>query len=310
MAVSNLHIRHQGPVLAGLARVAWAALTQRLDSHQGPPDTPGPERMEVVGPRPRVLVTELVRWAGGSGKAWKGTLPPYMFPQWGFPVLGRTLDRVPYPLVKVLNQGCRMELHAPLPLDRALTLRAHLHEVEETERRVRLHQRLETRVEGEDAALTSDVFSVVPLGRRSGGGQRRSPPVVPLEAVEVGRRRLSRSAGLDFARLTGDFNPVHWIGPYARMAGFRGVILHGFATAALATEAVIAGRWLGDPLRFGGLEVRFARPLLLPSTVGVFLSPPDDAGRMPLAVGAAPGGEAAMLGHIWARSAPVGPRPV
>jgi acyl dehydratase len=122
-----------------------------------------------------------------------------------------------------------------------------------------------------------------------------------LDAEEVGRRRLGRSAGLDFARLTGDFNPVHWIGPYARMAGFRGVILHGFATAALATEAVIATRWFGEPARLGGLEVRFTRPLVLPDHVGVFLSPPDEDGRIPIAVGKAPGGEAAMLGHIWSR---------
>jgi acyl dehydratase len=119
--------------------------------------------------------------------------------------------------------------------------------------------------------------------------------------VEVGRRRLGKSAGLDFARLTGDFNPVHWVGPYAKLAGFRGIILHGFATAALATEAVIAGRWLGDTSRLGGLEVRFTRPLVLPARVGVFLGPPDDQGRLPLAVGVAPGGEAAMLGHIWER---------
>ena len=303
MAVSNLHIRHQVPVLSGLARIAWSVLTDKPDPSKGPPETPGPAYAEVVGPRPKALVTDLVRWAGGSPRAWKGTLPPYMFPQWGFPVLGRTLDGAPYPMAKVLNQGCRFDVREPLPMGKPLTLRAHLHSVDDDGTRARIHQQLVTTVDGLEQGLSSDVYSFVPLAKRRKGGPRRSPPIVPLDAVEVGRRRLSASAGLDFARLTGDFNPVHWVRPYAKMAGFRGIILHGFATAALATEAVIAHRWFGDAGRLGGLEVRFTRPLVLPAKVGVFLGPPDEDGRLPIAVGAAPGGGAAMLGHIWSRDA-------
>jgi acyl dehydratase len=258
---------------------------------------------EVVPPRPEVLVSDLVRWAGGDPQAWKGTIPPYMFPQWGFPALGRTLDGVPYPLAKVLNQGCRIEVHAPLPMAKALTLNAHLHGVDDNGSRARIHQRLSTTVDGQDTGLTADVFAFVPLAKRKKDGPKRAPPIVPPDAEEIGRRELASTAGLDFARLTGDFNPVHWIGPYARMAGFPGIILHGFATAAIATEAVIAARWNGDALRLKSLEVRFTRPLVLPASVGVFLSPPDTDGRIPIAVGTTPGGEAAMLGHIEARPA-------
>jgi len=301
MAVTNLHIRHQGPVLSGLVRVAWAAATQKTDQTAGPPETPGPVYAEVVGPRPKALVDDLVRWSGGSPRAWKGTVPPYMFPQWGFPVQGRTLTGIPYPMAKVLNQGCRFEVQEPLPMGQSLTLKAHLEGVDDDGSRAKLHQRLVTTVGDSDSGLLSDIFAYVPLARKKRSGPRRGPPTVPLNAVEVGRRRLGKSAGLDFARLTGDFNPVHWIGPYAKMAGFRGIILHGFATAALAVEAVVAAKWLGNPHKLGGLEVRFTRPLVLPARVGVFLGPPEEDGRIPLAVGAAPGGEAYMLGHIWAR---------
>jgi acyl dehydratase len=303
MAVSNFYIRHQGPVLAGLARVAWAALVQKPDPSAGPPPTPGPGVQAVVPARPEALVSALVRWAGGDPKAWKGTIPPYMFPQWGFPVLGRTLDGVPYPLAKVLNQGCRFEVREPLVMGEALELNAHLHEVDDNGTRARIHQQLTTAVQGHEPGLVADVYAFVPLAKRKKGGKKREPPVVPLDAEELGRRKLSSGAGLDFARLTGDFNPVHWIGPYARMAGFRSTILHGFATAAIATEAVIAARWMGDAMRLHSLEVRFTRPLVLPARPGVFVSPPDEQGRIPIAVGMAPGGEAVMLGHIQARSA-------
>ncbi|HCH66978.1 MAG TPA: hypothetical protein DFR83_29515 [Deltaproteobacteria bacterium] len=301
MAVSNLYIRHQGPVLSGLARVAWAALTQKPDPNAGPPPTPGPNIHAVVPPRPEALVAAMVEWAGGDPKAWKGTIPPYMFPQWGFPVLGRTLDGVAYPLAKVLNQGCRVEVREPLAMGESLELNAHLHAVDDNDTRARIHQRLSTAVQGKEPGLMADVYAFVPLAKRKKDGPRRAPPVVPSDAEEIGRRELASTAGLDFARLTGDFNPVHWIAPYARMAGFRGIILHGFATAAIATEAVIAARWMGDAMRLRSLEVRFTRPLVLPARPGVFVSPPDEQGRIPIAVGLAPGGEAAMLGHIQAQ---------
>ncbi len=303
MSVSNFHIRHQGPVLAGLVRVAWSALTGGGKTPEGAPPIPGPTVTEVVPPRPEALVADLVRWAGGDPQAWKGTIPPYMFPQWGFPALGRTLDGVSYPLAKVLNQGCRIEVMEPLPMARRLTLSAHLHGIDDNGTRARIHQRLSTTAEGQEAGLMADVFAFVPLAKRKKDGVKRTPPVVPADAEEIGRRSLAPTAGLDFARLTGDFNPVHWIGPYARMAGFPGIILHGFATAAIATEAVITARWNGDALRLKSLEVRFTRPLVLPASVGVFVSPPDDQGRIPIAVGTAPGSEAVMLGSIEARSA-------
>ena len=60
--------------------------------------------------------------------------------------------------------------------------------------------------------------------------KKREPSRVPGDARELSFWNLSASAGLEFAKLTGDFNPIHWVPAYARASGFRNVILHGFAT--------------------------------------------------------------------------------
>jgi acyl dehydratase len=299
MAVSSAHIRHQLPVIKGLLQVGWSAVAGAPPAVA--PPLPGPEISAELPPRSGALVNDLVRWSGGDARAWRGQLPPTMFPQWGFPLLGQTLESVPYPLTKVLNQGCRITVNAPLPAGVPLRATAQLVGIEESAHKARIHQVLRTGTAESPDALVCDVYSVVPLGKRSGGGgPRRAKPTVPRGLRELGRRRLKADAGLDFAKLTGDFNPVHWVPAYARMAGFRTVILHGFATLSIAVETVTRAHWSGDVSRFRGVDVRFTRPLVLDrrAELGVFLGEPDETGSRSLAVGTAPGGPAFMLGTL------------
>ncbi len=300
MPVSNVHILRQGAVIRGLLGVGWSALAGAPPAEA--PPLPGPELTAVVPPRNAGLVDDLIWWSGGDARAWRGQLPPYMFPQWGFPLLGRTLESIPYPLTGVLNQGCRLTVQAPLPAGVPLHLRARLVSIDEQPGKARIHQRLITGTADQPDCLVSDVFSVVPLPRTAEDGPkpRRARPTVDPALRPIRRRRLGPGAGLDFARLTGDFNPIHWIPLAARMAGFPATILHGFGTLALAVEAVVQAHWSGDVARFAGLDVRFTRPLVLAGRpeAAVFLGAPDETGRRPLAVGQAPGGPANMLGTL------------
>ena len=81
---------------------------------------------------------------------------------------------------------------------------------------------------------------------------------MPADAKEIAFYRLKADAGLDFAKLTGDFNPVHWVPAYARALGFPNTILHGFGTLARAVEGLNRGVFAGgvDALRrVGGRRV-------------------------------------------------------
>lgn len=78
-----------------------------------------------------------------------------------------------------------------------------------------LHQRLVTGTGSAPGRLVSHLYAIVPLAprdpERKASGSR---PTVPADAREIGRLELAGRAGFEFACLTGDFNPVHWIAPY------------------------------------------------------------------------------------------------
>jgi hypothetical protein len=96
-------------------------------------------------------------------------------------------------------------------------------------------------------------------------------PHAPEDAREVARFRLGKNAGLSFAKLTGDFNPIHWIPAIARASGFRQPILHGFAELAFAWEGLNKNLLGGDVHAIAELEMRLTRPLVLPHEVGLFV---------------------------------------
>ena len=292
MAGLARHLLQQGPVVAALGRSALMALAQQVDQSRqtATPMTPGAVITQTVAPRPAGLVNDLVRWSGGEPRAYRGTVPPYLFPQWGFPLQSRTLDGISYPLARILNAGCRMTVNGQIPANEPLELSAQLTGVDDDGRRAILHQRLVTGTASAPEALTCDFQALVPLSRGD-GKKKKERARVPRDVKELAFWRLGPRAGLEFALLTGDFNPVHWVGPYARAAGFRSTILHGFATMARTIEGLNRTLWAGDVERLKVLDVRFVRPLILPAKVGLYVD-----GQGGVWVGDAPGGPAYMQG--------------
>lgn len=304
MAVSSKHILRQGPVIAGLARTAAGAIKQVFVESEGPVTTPGPIFRRVVEPPPADLVRDYVRHVGGEPREYRDHLPPHLFPQWGFPLSTRTLTDLPYPLLRVMNGGCRIEINADLPADRPLKASAQLVDVDDDGRRAVLHQKIVTGTDERPEALVGHFYVVAPLGgesrkreetsqKRKGGEKEESrdnKKQVPNGVREVVRWSIPADAGLDFAKLTGDFNPIHWVPVYARASGFSNVILHGFSTMARAYEGL--NRELYRGLRnIEVFDVQFTRPLVLPADVGLYV---DDEGGV--YVGDAPGGAVYMKG--------------
>ncbi|MGB1698391.1 MAG: MaoC family dehydratase [Nannocystaceae bacterium] len=279
MRLPSSQIVHQGPVLATLGRAAFTALRQQLSP---PPSdtfaTPGPVFETTIAPRAKSLLHEYQRHICRDTKAYRGVVPPHLWPQWGFPLTAKTLTGVPYPLLKVLNGGCRLEVHAPLPANEPLKVSAQLMNIDETERRAVLHQRVTTGTQSTPNAIEANLYAIVPLTKKRPKGEttasrnREEKPRarVPLDALELDRWRLPTDAGLAYAMLTGDFNPVHWVPSYARAFGFKNTILHGFATMARTWETLRVRRFSGDITGLQKMDVKFTRPLVLPARVGVF----------------------------------------
>lgn len=304
MGVPARHILQQGPVLSALARTAFLSLDprQRSRNASASPDLPGPEVSGTVKPLPAALIADFVRNAGGDPRCYRNTVPPHLFPQWGFPLAARCFEALPYPMTRVMNGGCSMRLQSSLPAGVPLQARARLVSVDDDGSRALLTARVVTGTETEPDSLVAEFHAFVPLAKKSDGPDRKPAPTkqkskiekpkVPIGAREIGRHRLARNAGLDFGKLTGDFNPIHWLSPYAKASGFRDVIFQGFGTFARSAETLNKSLLAGDITRLHHLQVKFVRPLVLPADVGVFVHDGE------VFVGDMPGGPAYMTGRF------------
>ena len=299
MSVSTRHILHQGPMLGAIARTAWmAARSASGMPNRAAPALPGRPISATVSPRPASLVRDYIRHVGGDPSAYRGQVPAHLFPQWIFPLQSRALEGIQYPIQRVLNGGCKLEIHAPLALGDPFEATARLEDIDDNGRRAVIHQRAVTATRHQPDAVVSHVYAFVPLagGHKDGSPPKKNEkPRVPADAKELARWDLGPKAGLEFALLTGDFNPIHWVAPAARAAGFRNVILHGFSTMARAIEGLNRNVFAGDVSRLEVIDVKFTRPLVLPARVGLYI---DGEGVF---VGDAPGGPAYLVGTYSAR---------
>jgi hypothetical protein len=292
MSVSFRHAFAQGPVLAALGRAAISSL--HGDRATMKTEVPGPWIHAELPPRSEDLLRDYIRHVGGDPAWYRGRVPAHLFPQWGFPLAARALAGLSYPLARTMNAGCRIESHAPLPSGEPLLVRARIESIDDDGRRAIITQRVVTGTRASPDAVVADLRAFVPLAKKGDGGASpaKPRPTVPQGVHELAFGRIRSDAGLDFAKLTGDFNPIHWVPAYARASGFRACILHGFSTLARAIEALNRARFAGDVSRLTLVDARFSRPLVLPAQVGVYVDGGDG-----LWVGDAPGGGAYLQGR-------------
>lgn len=290
MRVPRRHVLNQGPVVRALVETAVVSARR---STPPPSALPGPVLRETVAARPEALVRDYVRHLGGDPSWYKGTVPAHLFPQWGFPLLARALRAIPYDLRRVLNGGCRIEMARPLPAGEPLELEACLESIDDNGSRAVIGNRLVTGTRSAPGAVTAWMYAVVPLKK---GGSAKERPSVPSDAREIGFWRITPHNAVEFAVLTGDFNPVHWLRPYARAAGFKSTILHGFSTLGRTIEGLNRARFAGDVTRLTAIDVKFVRPVLLPAELGLYVT--DHS----VFVGAAPGAPAVLTGTFTTTS--------
>lgn len=300
MSVPTRFVLQQGDAIRGMGAAAVGALKQRMNGKakaKASPPVPGPWLEKTFPPRDPALVKAYVRHVGGDPGAYKRRVPAHMFPQWGFGFVGGTLEGLDYPLLGAMNGGCKLTQNGPLPQGEPLEVRARLESVDDDGRRAILEQVVVTGTRSAPDAIVAHLYVFVPLPKKEGEkrGPKKDKPRVPQGAKEIAFSRLRADAGLDFAKLTGDFNPVHWVPAYARAFGFKNTILHGFGTMARAIEAMNRGLFAGDVDALETVHVRFTRPLVLPAKVGVYAQADE------VFVGAAPGGPAYLTGTFTTR---------
>jgi acyl dehydratase len=264
------HLVHQRSMLVSLGNVAVDSVLDRFKPAPRAGAVPGPELSARVAAPPNALIDDFLKHVGADPSRYAGVVPPQLFPQWGLPLALKALRGCGFPLVKMINGGCRLESNAPLRRGEELTVRARLTSVNRDGRRAVLCQRVVTEQPGAPNALVAEVYGIVreSAARAPAAQGTRQPAYLPASARKLQDWTLEREAGLDFALLTGDFNPLHWLLPYARAMGFASTILHGFAAMARAYSGL---ERVLSPQRLSMLDVRFVRPITLPARVSLYV---------------------------------------
>lgn len=296
MAFISRHILSQTAVIGGIVKLVWQSKKNKGkngDFQKGN----GQEFNETVSPRANTLINDYIKHTGGNISFYRGIIPFHFFPQWSFPIMSKTLENLPFNLLKVINGGCKITINHQIPRGVPLHLRAQLTDLDANEKRVIMVQRLITETEETPEACIVEQTVFIPLSkkhindRESKKKKIKEKARVSLNAREVGKFRVHKRSGLEFALLTGDINPLHWFPLYARGAGFKSSILHGFSSLARTIEILNRNVFSGDVSALKEISIKFTKPVPLPGEARVFI---DNEGG--LFTGVAPGGPVFLMG--------------
>lgn len=187
-----------------------------------------------------------------------GTYPHVM----GFPLALKliTAPDFPIPLTGVVHVGNRITVHRPVDAGETLDFTVHAEHLRPHPRGRQLDVVLVGSVEG--AEVWRGVSTYLGRERSADGGARRDRGEPPPPPAGSALWRVTPRVGTDYARVSGDHNPIHTSRIGARLLGYLRPIAHGMWSKARCLAA-LASRL---PAAYT-VEVAFKLPVPLPSTV-------------------------------------------
>jgi hypothetical protein len=200
----------------------------------------------------------LAGYAKVCGYRLSDTLPPTYPHVLAFPLALALLTERDFPLraVGLVHIAEHVEVVRPLSADERLELTVRAADL-------RAHERgrcfdIRTTASVGDEVVWRGVSTYLRKERRHTPREPASPQ--PVEGGALWR--VGRDVGTDYARVSGDRNPIHTSRLVARAFGYPGPIAHGMWSAArclAALEGRLPGRY--------AVEVAFRRPIVLPARV-------------------------------------------
>jgi len=162
--------------------------------------------------------------------------------------------------------------------------RLELDRAESDPRGTRLH--LLTRTWTDAGHLGTESRTVLLVRSRAAAGETKGVRSGSVSSGDDGAEGWQAAAawtlrsgdGRRYARVSGDFNPIHLSRLTARPFGFRRPILHGFCLQAMVSNALIEQRFAGRPERLRRLRTAFRAPLPLPAQVQLLIGPAGGGG--------------------------------
>lgn len=207
-------------------------------------------------------------FAGVVGAALNDTVHPGYLHVLAFPLSMQLLSdpEVPLPMMGMVHIHNRIDMHRPVHIGEVIDFHLELAGPFAHTKGTTIEIIVEGKVDGE--VVMAETTTYLAKGRRlpNAVAKAQAPHASFAAPQPTALWRLDPIIGQQYARASGDYNPIHLNGLAAKGFGFPRQIAHGMYTASRALAAmdprVDAYRW----------DVSFAKPILLPSTVGYALT--------------------------------------
>ncbi|MGE8643380.1 MaoC/PaaZ C-terminal domain-containing protein [Acinetobacter vivianii] len=210
---------------------------------------------EIIQPPSDELVKHYIEWSGALTRKYPDSIPAHMVSQWGLSFATRLLLQTNYPLSQVINQGVSLKIYGDIPRNEKLLIQAKIASVDERNGLARVSVQIITGTITQPTLVEAVLHMafILPNFEKT----KRTKTTDNESWHSLGEWSATADDGFKFALLTGDFNPIHWVGPLAKLSSFRQKVLHGFGVFARSFE------FLPEPIQ--QIDVRFLKPVKLPS---------------------------------------------
>lgn len=187
-----------------------------------------------------------------------------------------TAKDFPFPLLGLIHLGNRISTLRPLGGVGQVRISVHLANLQPHAKGATFS--LITQVEDVLGPLWEEDSTMLCRGVQLPGVPTGDFEPAPLLLSEVVRWQAPADIGRQYAKVSGDYNPIHLSAASAKMFGFPQAIAHGLWLKARTLAA------LADHLPASNIEidVQFQKPVRLPSEVVLSASPAGSSGQLRL----------------------------
>ncbi|NVZ67570.1 MaoC family dehydratase [Pseudomonas costantinii] len=185
-----------------------------------------------------------------------------------------TAKNFPFPLLGLIHLRNCIRIHRPLGSVSDLTVTVHTQNLKPHAKGATFE--VVTRIEDSLGLLWEAESRMLCRGVKLEGESADGTLPSPTRISELTRWKAPTDIGRRYARVSGDYNPIHLSALTAKLFGFPQAIAHGLWNKAHALAA------LGEHLPVANVEilVEFNKPVRLPSEVTLLTSAPGPRGEL------------------------------
>lgn len=185
-----------------------------------------------------------------------------------------TDKRFPFPLLGLVHLSNRIRIHRPLGAVSDLNIAVHAQNLKPHAKGATFD--VVTTVEDSLGLLWEAESRMLCRGVKLDGEAADNGLPIPTQVSELTRWKAPADIGRRYARVSGDYNPIHLSALTAKLFGFPQAIAHGLWNKARTLAA------LGEHLPAANIEihVEFKKPVRLPSEVTLHTSAAGSSGEL------------------------------